>query len=126
MALGIEELPPHIHVHITVPSTPCAEFEHPRVPKPSWNETLASFTVSHMTVTLPDDPALVDLDETQLKIDLACTLFAAGRISRTVAARISGLNTLEFDEALFERKIPTYTSEMLDQDLSAWHDLVSE
>lgn len=72
-----------------------------------------------MTITLPDDPALLHLDETQLRLDLACALFAAGRISRGVAARIAGLDSLAFDEELFQRKIPSFTEEMLDQDLAA-------
>jgi predicted HTH domain antitoxin len=76
-----------------------------------------------MTITLPDDPALLHLDEKQLRIDIACSLFAAGRISRGVAARIAGLDSLVFDEELFRRKIPSYTSEMLDQDLAAWRGM---
>ena len=72
-----------------------------------------------MTITLPDDPALLHLDENQLRTDLACSLFAAGRISRGVAARIADLGSLAFDEELFRRKIPSFTEEMLDQDLAA-------
>lgn len=71
-----------------------------------------------MTVTLPDDPALTQIDEAQLRIDLACALFAAGRISRGVAARVAGLEPLAFDEELFRRRIPSYTEEMLEQDLT--------
>lgn len=71
-----------------------------------------------MTITLPDDPALLHLDEAQLRLDVACALFAAGRISRGVAARIAGLGSLEFDEELFRRKIPSFTVEMLEQDLA--------
>jgi predicted HTH domain antitoxin len=76
-----------------------------------------------MTITLPDDPALLNLDENQLRVDIACTLFAAGRVSRSIAARIAGLDPLPFDEELFQRKIPSYTSEMLDQDLAAWREM---
>ena len=76
-----------------------------------------------MTITLPDDPALLHLDEALLKLDLACGLFAAGRISRGVAARIAGLGSLPFDEELFRRKIPTFTEEMLDQDLATLEKL---
>lgn len=72
-----------------------------------------------MTITLPDDPALLHLDESQLRIYLACGLFAAGRISRNVAGRIVGLDSRAFDEELFRRKIPSFTEEMLDQDLAA-------
>jgi predicted HTH domain antitoxin len=72
-----------------------------------------------MTITLPDDPALLHLDEAQLRLDLACGLFAAGRVSRSVCARIAGLGSFEFDEELFRRKIPSFTEEMLEQDLAA-------
>lgn len=71
-----------------------------------------------MIITLPDDPALLRLDEAQLRLDLGCALFAAGRISRGVAARIAGLGSLAFDEELFRRKIPSFTMEMLEQDLA--------
>jgi predicted HTH domain antitoxin len=51
--------------------------------------------------------------------DIACALFAAGRISRAVAARIAGLDSFAFDEELFRRRIPSFTEEMLEQDLAA-------
>ena len=79
-----------------------------------------------MTITLPDDPALRHLDEAQLRLDLACGMFAAGRVSRGVCARIAGLDRAAFDEALFVRHIPSYTSEMLDQDLAAWKNMAQE
>lgn len=46
-----------------------------------------------MTITLPDDPALQHLDEAQVRLELACGLFASGRISRGVAARLAGLGS---------------------------------
>ena len=79
-----------------------------------------------MTITLPDDPALLRLDEVQLKLDLACGLFTAGHASRGVCARVAGLDRAAFDEALFVRHIPSYTSEMLDQDLVAWEEMRRE
>ena len=71
------------------------------------------------TITLPDDPALASMTPAQVQLDLACGLFASGRVSRSVAARIAGLGSLAFDEELFLRKIPSFTEEMLDQDLAA-------
>lgn len=79
-----------------------------------------------MTITLPDDPALRHLDETQVRLELACGLFAAGRTSRAVCARIAGLDRAAFDEAIYVRHIPSYTSEMLDQDLAAWQSMKQE
>lgn len=52
-------------------------------------------------------------------LDLACGLFASGRVSRNVAARIAGLDRRSFDEALFIRHIPSFTPEMPDGDLAA-------
>lgn len=72
-----------------------------------------------MTITLPDDPALQRLDESQIRLDLACGMFANGRVSRGIAARIAGLESRAFDEELFRRKIPSFTEAMLDQDLAA-------
>lgn len=52
------------------------------------------------------------------QIDRACALYAAGKLSRGPAARLAGLNRSDFDEELYQRKIPSYTSEMLEQDLA--------
>jgi predicted HTH domain antitoxin len=79
-----------------------------------------------MTITLPDDPALASMTEAQIQLDLACGLFASGRVSRNVAARIAGVDRTTFDEALFTRHIPSYTSEMLDQDLAALKTMFPE
>jgi predicted HTH domain antitoxin len=76
-----------------------------------------------MTITLPDDPALLRLDEAELKLEIACGLFAAGRISRSVAARIAGVDRAALDQALSIRHIPSYTTEMLDQDVAAWQQM---
>ena len=71
-----------------------------------------------MTITLPDDPVLLQLSEQQLRVDVACGLFAAGRISRGVAARIAGMESRAFDEELYARKIPSFTEEMFKQDMA--------
>jgi predicted HTH domain antitoxin len=71
-----------------------------------------------MTLTLPDDPALADLAESDIRLDLACALFAAGRISHAVAARLAGVERLAFDQELFRRHIPSYTDDMLTEDLT--------
>jgi predicted HTH domain antitoxin len=71
-----------------------------------------------MILILPDDPALADLSEADIRLDLACALFAAGRVSRPVAARMAGLDRCEFDQELVRRRIPSYTEEMLDDDVA--------
>ena len=79
-----------------------------------------------MTITLPDEPALLSLDENQIRLEIACSLFAAGRVSRGVARRIAGLGSYEFDKELFDRKIPTWTMEMFEQDMAAWEAMRQE
>lgn len=71
-----------------------------------------------MTITLPDDPALQDFTEEDIRLDLACALFAAGRISRPIAARMAGLERHEMDKELFSRKISGFTQETLEADLA--------
>ncbi len=70
-----------------------------------------------MTITLPDNPALAEMGEAELRIDLACGAYAAGHLSRELAADVAGLSRHEFDKALYARRIPSYTEETLAQDL---------
>ena len=78
-----------------------------------------------MTITLPDDPALTEMGETEILLDLACGAYAAGHVSRGVAARMAGLEREAFDEILFARRVPSYTEEMLAQDLETLRALRS-
>lgn len=70
-----------------------------------------------MTITLPDDPALVEMGEAEILLDLACGAYAAGHVSRGVAARMAGLERHAFDEVLVNRRIPSYDEERFAQDL---------
>ncbi|MCH7226686.1 UPF0175 family protein [Haloferula sp. A504] len=72
-----------------------------------------------MILTLPDDPALLNLGDDVLRLDLACGLYAAGRVSRGVACRIAGMDRETFDQELIRRRIPSYTEEMLEADLDS-------
>ncbi len=45
-----------------------------------------------MILTLPDEPALASFEESELKLELAVALFSGGRVSRSVAAAIAGLD----------------------------------
>ncbi|MDR1284003.1 MAG: UPF0175 family protein [Opitutaceae bacterium] len=47
----------------------------------------------------------------------ACGLYAAAKVSRGVGTRIAGVSRREFDHALAVRHIPSYTLEMLEEDL---------
>ena len=70
-----------------------------------------------MTITLPDVPALQGMPEKDLLLDLACGAYAAGHLSRLLAADVAGVSRYDFDQALHSRRIPSYTEEMLTQDL---------
>lgn len=70
-----------------------------------------------MILTLPDTPALTSLGEAAIILDLACGAYAAGHLSRQSAADVAGVSRLEFDEALYARRISNFTEEALSQDL---------
>jgi len=70
-----------------------------------------------MTVTLPDTPATLRMSEEEIRLGLACSLFARGKVSSRVAADIAGVTYGRLLDALHERKIPYLTSEMLRQDI---------
>ena len=76
-----------------------------------------------MTLTLPDDPALAEFAESDIRLDLACALYAAGRISRGIAARMAGMERGVFDEELYQRRIPSYSEEMLGEDMATLNKL---
>lgn len=78
-----------------------------------------------MILTLPDDPALAGIAESDIRLDLACAFYAAGRISRAVAARMAGMERLAFDEELYQRRIPSYSEEMLEEDMATLSKLFS-
>jgi len=76
-----------------------------------------------MTITLPDDPAIAEMDEAEIRLNLACGAFAAGHVSRGVAARMAGLDQLAFDQALVARHIPSYDEERLAEDAETLREL---
>ncbi len=76
-----------------------------------------------MNLMIPDDPALKDLAESDIRLDLACALYASGRLSRSVSARLAGMDRFEFDEELFKRHISAYTEETLAEDRATMNEL---
>jgi predicted HTH domain antitoxin len=70
-----------------------------------------------MTITLPDNPALTSLGEEGIRMDLACGAYAAGHLSRQLAADVAGVSRYDFDSAPYARRISSFTEEMLEQDL---------
>jgi predicted HTH domain antitoxin len=76
-----------------------------------------------MTVTLPDTPATLQMSERDIRVELACALFARGKASSLAAVDIAGVGYDAFLAALQERKIPRYTSEMLREDIESLNHL---
>lgn len=76
-----------------------------------------------MTITLPDTPGLASLGEPAILLDLACGAYAAGHLSRQSAAEVAGVSRLDFDRALCDRRISSFTEEALAEDLETLHAL---
>ncbi len=70
-----------------------------------------------MTITLPDLPETAKLGADELRLELACALYARGRIGRISAAEMAGVDFFAFQQALQERGIPLYTEQMLADDM---------
>lgn len=58
-----------------------------------------------MILTLPDEPALAAFREDQLRLELACALYASRGISRGLAARLAGMDLDAFEAELHDRSI---------------------
>jgi predicted HTH domain antitoxin len=78
-----------------------------------------------MTVTLPENiPALQNLTETEVKRELALSLYAAKRITLVQAADLSSLNLFDFQSLLRDRRIPQHYDETdLEKDLLVLREL---
>jgi len=71
-----------------------------------------------MTITLPDLPE-ARLAPDEVKLELACALYARGRIGKVAATELAGVDFFTFQRALEERGIPLYTEQMLADDLQS-------
>ena len=76
-----------------------------------------------MTLELADIPMSERLSEKELKLELACALYARGKIGKIAGAELAEVDFFVFQGALAERGIPLYTTEMLDEDLQTLHEL---
>lgn len=54
------------------------------------------------------------LTEAEAKLELACRLFAAGRLAMPTAARFAGATRGEFEDALHARGLPVFRMELKD------------
>ena len=72
-----------------------------------------------MTFTLPDSVESTGLTPEDIRLELACALYARGRIGRVAATELAGIDFFAFQRALGERHIPICTEQMLEDDLAA-------
>lgn len=73
-----------------------------------------------MTLTLPDIAVTRSMSEAELRMELACALYARKRVSAVAGARLSGTDLVSFQETLAAREIPrNYSAEDLQDDLAA-------
>lgn len=70
-----------------------------------------------MTLTLPDIPEIANLASAELKLELACALYARGRIGKVAATELAEVDFFTFQHALEARGIPVYAEDMLADDL---------
>ena len=72
-----------------------------------------------MNLTLPDMPATAEMTESDLRIELACALYARGKVTKVSGAELAGVDFFSFQTALAERQISSYTVEDLHGELAA-------
>jgi len=72
-----------------------------------------------MTLELPEINAIQRFSADDLRLELACALYARGRVSAVSGADLSGVDLLTFQAALSEREIPRqYSVEDLGDDMA--------
>ncbi len=75
-----------------------------------------------MKLELPDAETS-DFTPQELRLELACALYARGRLGKVRGAELAGVDFFTFQRALAERGIETYTSQMLEQEIEALEKL---
>lgn len=70
-----------------------------------------------MIIELPDLPSTKDMTPAEARLELACALYARGRIGKVAGAEMAGVDFFAFQRALGERGISLYTEQMLKEDL---------
>jgi predicted HTH domain antitoxin len=63
-------------------------------------------------------PGTAHLTPEEMRLELACALFAQGKISVVTGAHLAGVDFFSFQRALGERKISIVTEEHLKEDLA--------
>ena len=70
-----------------------------------------------MTIELPDGSQNEGLTPEEIRLELACALYARGRIGKVAATEMAGVDFFTFQRALSERGVPFYTEQMLASDI---------
>jgi predicted HTH domain antitoxin len=78
-----------------------------------------------MTLELPDLERS-NLTPDELRLELACALYARGRLGKIRGAELAGIDFFAFQRALGDRHIPSFTAEMLNQDVASLKKLFPE
>ena len=79
-----------------------------------------------MTIELPDVPAGARLTPEEIRLELACALYARGRIGKVEATEMASVDFFTFQRALSERGVPLYTQQMLASDLQSLNETFSK
>ncbi len=78
-----------------------------------------------MTIELPDVPDAGQLTPDEIRLELACALYARGRIGKVAATQMAGVDIFTFQRALSERRVPLYTEQMLASDIQSFNETFS-
>jgi len=82
--------------------------------------------VQGMNLTLPDVPITRQMGDAELRLELACALYAQGKVTKVSGAELAGVDFFAFQKALGERRISTCTVEDLHEDVKALDRLFSK
>jgi predicted HTH domain antitoxin len=69
-----------------------------------------------MILELPDERLPAESSPEMLRLELACALYARGKLGKIGAAELAGVSLRDLMAALAERGVETYTLEMLERD----------
>ena len=73
-----------------------------------------------MTIELPDT---TNLSADEARLELACALYARGRIGKVAGAELARVDFFSFQRALGVRGIPVVNEQALEQELEAMRSL---
>ena len=76
-----------------------------------------------MTLELPALPDDGEIGPDELRLELACALYARGRIGKIKGAELANVDLFTFQAALRDRRVPVYTDEMLAGDMETLQKL---